>query len=56
MFLLGILRLGFIDVLLSRALLTGFITAMGLIISMLVIFLGYSYCLLTYPLVSLASS
>lgn len=38
MFLLGLLRLGFIDVLLSRALLTGFITAMGLIISMSVLY------------------
>ncbi|KAI5122315.1 hypothetical protein M0805_002482 [Coniferiporia weirii] len=33
MFLLGLLRLGFIDVLLSRALLTGFVTALGVVIS-----------------------
>ncbi|THG99691.1 hypothetical protein EW145_g7217 [Phellinidium pouzarii] len=33
MFLLGLFRLGFIDVLLSRALLTGFVTALGVVIS-----------------------
>ena len=33
-FVLGFLRLGFIDVLLSRALLRGFITAIAVVISM----------------------
>ena len=33
-FLLGILRLGFIDVILSRALLSGFVAAVGIVITM----------------------
>ena len=33
-FLLGLFRLGFIDVILSRALLSGFVAAVGVVISM----------------------
>jgi MFS superfamily sulfate permease-like transporter len=33
-FLLGLFRLGFIDVILSRALLSGFVAAVGIVISM----------------------
>jgi len=33
-FLLGLFRLGFIDVILSRALLNGFVAAVGIVISM----------------------
>lgn len=38
-FLLGLFRLGFIDVILSRALLSGFVAAVGIVISMRVQFL-----------------
>ena len=36
-FLLGLFRLGFIDVILSRALLSGFVAAVGVVISMWVL-------------------
>jgi MFS superfamily sulfate permease-like transporter len=45
-FLLGFFRLGFIDVVLSRALLRGFITAIALVIAMYVLLLQYSFYLL----------